>query len=652
MNVQGVLLHNNQVLTIQCRTQGEKQIKTFIHGDKYDNENSLQAIRREFHEQLGIKLEEEPFLMERKGSGTTTHTFLFKITDEQREAISQQKLKSLSPKLTPFELEWRSLEEKRGYRHTEAYTLKMLLLKGIQKGLDEKWMKIIEENYYNTEYDIHTLQFYKRRRMEKELDMKTSDRDKLTVIIFAVGIGVLIEYMLLWHNIGISAILLTTIFLAGFHYCLRGQLNHLKRESFIFLIPLLALASSFALYNNEFLRFLNVCGLPILIVLYTLSVMDMDHLFSFRGVRAIVERSLSKPFQNYGKLSKVSYELHKAHSTNKHRVRKDILIGLLIALPIFIILLFILASADPIFNHYIKSLLRLIEDLDLLSYIGKTITVIVIGSYVFGYVWSIRYRQFASGEVKKDVKPKGKWSPVISMTVLTSINLLYLVFTCVQARYLYNVQGVLPLGLTYSQYATKGFTELIFVAHLNFGLLALFYTFTKTGQGKMMTWLKGCYSALILFTFNMLVSSIYKMFLYEKAYGFTELRVFTQFFLVFLAGVMVLAFLYLWNNKIRVVKYSFVIGIVMYTYLNLMNVDHFIAKQNIDRYEQGEKIDIEYIKSLSIDAIPQLERLLEDKNVVTVRNIRDYIVLERDLLANKYDSWYEFNVNKQRLMGK
>ncbi len=63
---------------------------------------------------------------------------------------------------------------------------------------------------------------------------------------------------------------------------------------------------------------------------------------------------------------------------------------------------------------------------------------------------------------------------------------------------------------------------------------------TKNENLKQEKVLKIIYSIMILFTFNLLVSSFYRMNLYEKAYGYTELRLFVQFFIVFL-GISIIS---------------------------------------------------------------------------------------------------------------
>ena len=44
--------------------------------------------------------------------------------------------------------------------------------------------------------------------------------------------------------------------------------------------------------------------------------------------------------------------------------------------------------------------------------------------------------------------------------------------------------------------------------------------------------------------------------------------------------------------------------------MNFANVDIIIVKNNINRYFETGQIDIVYLKSLSYDAIPEMQRLL------------------------------------------
>jgi hypothetical protein len=119
-----------------------------------------------------------------------------------------------------------------------------------------------------------------------------------------------------------------------------------------------------------------------------------------------------------------------------------------------------------------------------------------------------------------------------------------------------------------------------------------------------------------------LVSAFQRLQLYEGAYGFSRLRTYTHVFMVWI-GVLLAAIVVLEILKksrmfaLAVVLAAFGFGIT----LNIMNVDGFIARQNIARAVSGSDVDVAYLVSLSNDAIPELSNQFQ--NQVLPENVRD-----------------------------
>jgi hypothetical protein len=100
-------------------------------------------------------------------------------------------------------------------------------------------------------------------------------------------------------------------------------------------------------------------------------------------------------------------------------------------------------------------------------------------------------------------------------------------------------------------------------------------------------------------------SAAQRMWLYEEAYGFTQLRVYTHVAIVWLGvmlGVFVLALFRLRRNVFSLGTVLVLIGYL--ATLNLMNVDYYIAERNIARYQAGQELDIAFLNILSADAVP------------------------------------------------
>lgn len=126
---------------------------------------------------------------------------------------------------------------------------------------------------------------------------------------------------------------------------------------------------------------------------------------------------------------------------------------------------------------------------------------------------------------------------------------------------------------------------------------------------------RGLAIPLVGLTMVLLVAAFRRLSFYEDAYGFTRLRVMTQVFMVWL-GVL---FVVLVGQMVTKRRDIFWIGcgVVMVCFvgtLNVMNMDDFIARHNIERFEATGKLDVDYLMLLSDDAIPSIVPLLNPKN--------------------------------------
>jgi hypothetical protein len=117
---------------------------------------------------------------------------------------------------------------------------------------------------------------------------------------------------------------------------------------------------------------------------------------------------------------------------------------------------------------------------------------------------------------------------------------------------------------------------------------------------------------LVALTGVMLVSASQRMSLYESAYGFTHLRLYTHVFMFWLAMLFVVFLLALFRLRQSVFSLGVVLVLIGYLVtLNLMNVELYIADHNIDRFEEGKSLDVAYLYTFSADAAPALLRLYD-----------------------------------------
>jgi hypothetical protein len=110
----------------------------------------------------------------------------------------------------------------------------------------------------------------------------------------------------------------------------------------------------------------------------------------------------------------------------------------------------------------------------------------------------------------------------------------------------------------------------------------------------------------------MLVSAYQRLLLYESAYGFTSFRTYAHTFMVWL-GLLLLAVVVLeLLGRRRAFALALLGAAVGFAgSLALLNVDSFIVNANLERARLGYSLDVSYLGSLSLDAVPSLVRQYE-----------------------------------------
>jgi len=316
--------------------------------------------------------------------------------------------------------------------------------------------------------------------------------------------------------------------------------------------------------------------------------------------------------------------------------------GSAFAAPVILVFALLLGSADAVFANYVEDAWEGLSRLLGISNMGETIArlgvTLIFGALMTGAVsYSLMRRLHQPAEaIDEEVaigdddspslrsgedsaldahggrgyiekrKPAFKLSMIESGIVLGSVALLFAAFVVVQFAYFFGGESnINAAGLTYAQYARRGFFELVAVSAMTLGLALFLDRVTIRQEGRENTVFRALSVVLVALTTVMLTSAAQRMWLYEEAYGFTQLRVYTHVAIAWL-GVMFGVFLL---ALFRIRKNIFSLGtlLVLIGYLgtlNLMNVDYYIAERNVARYHDGQELDIAFLNILSADAVP------------------------------------------------
>lgn len=307
--------------------------------------------------------------------------------------------------------------------------------------------------------------------------------------------------------------------------------------------------------------------------------------------------------------------VEKEALTQRRRIGKAVCIGLLIALPMAMFILLLLASADEVFGSLLLDLLEFPFYIDIWNgavMLFETLIIFVVSYGIFAYNTDPQNKKTID-----DIAAPGKtsWDPYIAVTVNAVMCLIYVVFSGIQIFSLF--LGNLPEGYTYSSYARRGFFELMFVCVFNvFLVLFTLAYFEKTRTIRLLlAVICGC-------TYIMIVSSAFRMLMYIKSYQLTFLRISVLWVLLMTAVVMAGVLWYIYH-PFPLFKFMLMVLTVGWLSFSALHPDHWIALYNTS---MDEDFDRDYLMdSLSLDAVPALpEDICRDISGDHYREAKEY----------------------------
>jgi hypothetical protein len=303
--------------------------------------------------------------------------------------------------------------------------------------------------------------------------------------------------------------------------------------------------------------------------------------------------------------------------------------GLLIAVPVLVVFGMLFASADAVFASIASNLFGWQIDL------GQAIerSALALGTFwiVAGLV------AVAAGidrGVQAGVRPESpamqslgaavaQPAPTVprlgateALTVLVTVAALFAIFVALQLAYLFGgLDTIAAGGITYSDYARRGFFELVAVTALAGGLVIVLYALVEH-RGRAFVWTALALAAL---TFVILASAAYRLRLYQDAYGWTELRFYIYATIAWMAVVIVGGSILLARERLHWLLHVMTIAaLVVLIGVNAIGAQRHVADENVARLldpalvpEDGfVGLDEGYALWLEDDAVPALVRAL------------------------------------------
>lgn len=478
-------------------------------------------------------------------------------------------------------------------------------------------------------------------------ELMLTRQEKIKLLLIALLVGVAFDYLFYGELIGISYPIFVIIFLSSFWWSIRKKFVLTLPGGFLLGI-ILILSATFALNSNQVLETLNFLLIPLLTVTFTMVSTNSNYSWwRINVIGDIIKRCGPWSMAHFAKpFLMVAQEFKPKQQDPAAKAGKKILMGIMISIPILVLVIPLLSSADMVFHSYLRNFTKIGEIVNLRSLLAQSIIIFAVFVYVFAYLWSFLLQHPETGN--KNMAFSFNWDPTVIITVLTVINVVYLFFSLVQFSYLYGGEGhLLPAGFTYAEYARRGFWELVAVTIINLSILLSCMKFVQKDNKTGYLWSRILLGLLIIFSLNMLFSAHFKMSLYENAYGLTYLRVFVHYFMGLLLVFFLLALGNLTVIKLHLVKSFIIVSLVFYTVLNFLGVDNLIVQHNLKMYSQTGKIDIFYIEYLSDDAVPEMINYAKNNNTTIAGHLNNYL-LRRKAGVKPANTWKSFNYSRYK----
>ena len=467
--MQAIIINNSSIL---CKTKYDENkvlLNQPISRELLEGETPNQALTKLISEQFDTS-SKIIFKFSKEVYGNTT-TFLVDI--DNVDIIGEDFEKK--------NLRWVSLHDKDSFTFNEKLQLSNLLLACVENNYSPNWTELIM-NMITSDNKLKlsssTLISKMRSIDHKNMDSNTKAKEKILAISIAIVLGFIYNMFFHSSSYGISYPIFTIIVILVFLCYFRKKIKKTKSIGFLILALAFILSLNFAIHSNIILNSLNIIAVPLLLTAsFILIRYDDIEWSSMKFVFSVFERIIPLSFENLFKpILFVKSSSKKRERGKLNPQTKSILIGLLVSIPLLIVILPLLSSADSVFGYYTSNFYTVFTKINLGNTLWNVIRIVIISLYMFGFFWSFRY---SNNRDTKPLKLNGTLEPVTVLTVFIIINLVYLLFTVVQFSYLYGGNTALPNGFTYAEYARRGFFELILVTIINFTLLITATLFTK-----------------------------------------------------------------------------------------------------------------------------------------------------------------------------
>lgn len=481
-------------------------------------------------------------------------------------------------------------------------------------------------------------------------------RRAVVLLVMAVVVGLVVDLGLRGGGIGVGSALVVTAFASGLMIAGKDRLT----ERWVFAALAVVFATGLVFRTSpwivalDWLAALGLLGLAASATPGRSMVGSSLVRLMWRGAAPPGLATLAGPAELLGSIDVIRRRPRPEDGevSAARRMAPAIARGVALAAPILLGLGMLLAAADGVFASFFDVP---VPDL------GSPASLIRFGlgaCFVAGLVRWTRDPQDPT------VDPKRPLGPVETLIVLGGLACLYALFAVAQvvasAGGDDRVQDT--TGLTYAEYARSGFFQLLWAAAITIVVLLGVRALARPGGRPAQLAVRAVSVITCLLTLVVVGSAISRLELYRDAYGLTMLRLASTTFAWVLGAAFVLLGARMVQPKGRdwLPAAYLALAVVTLGWWNVSNPEVTVVETNIDHAIGTAKLDVDYLDTMSDDAVPALvdgldrlpeplasdlrQRLCTHTPEGSFASPRNHVDVDEDGQVRSRSGWAAFNV--------
>lgn len=290
--------------------------------------------------------------------------------------------------------------------------------------------------------------------------------------------------------------------------------------------------------------------------------------------------------------------------SHKKETKKTIVpLGVIAAVVIGLVFIGLFSSSDAVFRNsfswlgdWFSSAINWLGQFNL----GRALTIGILTILSFSWLTLLILRKHVTlvgqASIKQFLSAKD------ARMVLVTVNAIFTFYVALQAKYLFS-GATLPNGVTYADYARRGYGELLVATMLASIVVYVVMKATKKSElRKRDTYLGGL---LVILNVFVAVSAWKRLSLYESAFGWTMTRFVARMGLVciFLGSLLLLAWVLKKISSQRLYASNWYVLATVLLLSAMLNPMGLIVRKNItERPSREVPIDVTHMLSASADS--------------------------------------------------